>query len=313
MVSHVKMLLIVLIFGLLAQSASAHHIAKPLQTDRLGPWDGNQDLYTSSDGKQFQRQGLFVKSAGVGNLLATQDGKLRAYFQWFPFKRESFDHVAVKVSEDLGKTWSSPQTITVKNLPLHLIRAIDPTAVELPGGKIRLYFAATPRPKPGGHGRPPINQRKVYSALSSDGVNFELEPGVRFEVEGQETYDPAIVFFNGLWHLYTPIPIDVANGKAYHAVSADGLNFKRLQDVEVSGHKSLSWIGNVMLHKDTLHYFGSGHSWHATSKDGIRWNMQPNSGLKCGDPSATVVPSTGQWLAICTSHNRPKVRATPNH
>ncbi|MDD5567393.1 MAG: hypothetical protein PHH01_04330, partial [Patescibacteria group bacterium] len=61
---------------------------------------------------------------------------------------------------------------------------------------------------------------KIYSAISSDGLSFTQEAGVRFEHQG--VFDPDVELVNGTWYMYTG---DVETNQVIVATSTDGLTF----------------------------------------------------------------------------------------
>ncbi|MEK7382403.1 MAG: hypothetical protein AAB262_03865 [Elusimicrobiota bacterium] len=69
-----------------------------------------------------------------------------------------------------------PPVLPGQGLPDGMRFPFDPTLVPLPDGRIRLYFT-------GNYGRSfGTNAPAIHSAVSSDGVNYRYEPGVRFAV-----------------------------------------------------------------------------------------------------------------------------------
>src|SRR6185436_13174085 len=88
--------------------------------------------------------------------------------------------------------------IKIADLPEGMPFAFDPTLVPLPDGRVRLYFTGNVGP-PAGRGTPAI-----YSAISTDGLNYTFEPGMRFEVEGRIVIDCAAVLHQGVFHLFVP-------------------------------------------------------------------------------------------------------------
>jgi len=209
---------------------------------KSGPWDHDLCIAESADGLSFGRQELFVEGGGVASVVRDARGRLIAAFQWSPRERtKDFDRVAVKMSTDDGKTWSPPQPITIEGMPEDYLRPCDPTLVLLDDGWIRMYFTSDRR---GAQSSSP--SAATYSAVSSDGVHYTFESGVRFAVDGKAVLDCAVARLGKTWHYYAPIPGYSAG--AYHAVSADGLEFTRETDVVIPGDRQ--WLGCVVQAKD---------------------------------------------------------------
>src|SRR3954464_11810148 len=89
-----------------ALSAAAAAAQPGPQKPRFGPWDRDLVIATSADGLAFADAKPFVERGGVPHVARDAKGRLIAAFQWFPIDRpEAFDRVALRISEDDGKTW----------------------------------------------------------------------------------------------------------------------------------------------------------------------------------------------------------------
>lgn len=251
-----------------------------------GPWKGGLWVATGNDGATWSTPQPLVGPAGVPSLARTSAGRLVATFQWFPFDRpEAFDRVAVSFSEDGGATWTEPVPIHVDGLPAGYMRPFDPTVVALDDGRLRLYFTSNTGPG---------SVNAFYSAISSDGITYDWEPGVRFS-PGRGTVDCAVAYWNGLWHLMSPV--GAPHEGAYHAVSDDGLQFTRQADIPSSG--SFNWLGNLVAADGALRFYGNSPAglWHAESRDGQSWTAPVLISIHGGDP-AVVVTDQGLWLLV---------------
>lgn len=273
-----------------------------------GPWNRDLLILESKDGRRFGKPRPFVKRAGVPCVIRTEDERLVAVFQWFPFDRaEAFDRVGVVFSNDDGKTWSAPEPIRVAELPAGAMRPFDPTLLVLPEGTLRLYFTSQ---------MPENRQPAIYSAVSTDGVRYVFEPGVR-SPGSDPVVDAAVAQFNGTWHMFAHLQSAPGSGRGYHAVSEDGVVFRRLADVQ--GPRGGDWIGNVLVTRDGMRYFGSGREgiWTAFSRDGASWQLESPIGVRGGDPSV-VRATAGGYLMIVTGPPRsdagpPRQRRSPKN
>jgi len=267
------------------------------QRRQTGPWNNDLKLLRSKDGVEFSERSSFVERAGVPCFTQEKSGRLLAVFQWFPFdRREAFDKIAVKFSEDSGKTWSAPRVIELDTLPPGHDRAFDPTLVTLPDGRFRLYFTSKQGP----------GNTAIFSAISQDAIHYTLEPGMRFGVDGENVVDCSVAKLGDTWHLYAPVPRE--NGRAYHAVSKDGLKFEQQVEVSVSGRAS--WIGNVIAVDDGLRFFGSGGGWSARSKEGSTWQREDGSRANGGDPAPWRLQD-GSYLLVVTGEPRDDAPRNP--
>jgi hypothetical protein len=257
-----------------------------------GPWNNDLLVAESDDGLHFGPGRPFVERAGVPTLVRDARGRLLAAFQWFPFDdRDAFDRVAVSTSGDDGAIWSAPRAAGFPGLPGDWSRPFDPTLALLEGGRVRMYFSALSRGE-----RNPF----TASAVSEDGVRFVFEPGVRFTVPGKPVIDCAVARLGKTWHYFAPV--QDGRGKAYHAVSEDGLEFRRLDDLVLGG--DLQWLGCAVAIEAGLRFYGSGMGgWSALSPDGSEWAM--NSGVRTGgvDPGVASL-GNGRVLMILTGPRR---------
>lgn len=284
--------------------------AQTLQPSQNGPWNNDVLIYrVSTDGKT-EKLGTFER-AGVPTVARLNDGRLLAAFQHFPADdQRNFDRVAASFSSDEGKTWTKPQPIVVDGMEEGLARPFDPTLVPLPDGRVRLYFTSN-------RSRDfRLSTPQIYSAISSDGVRYTFEPGVRFGVEGRIVIDCAVVLHQGMFHLYSPDNGAVHEfqnnqdnheppraGTGYHATSTDGLNFTRVDDVTLAG-PDVRWLGNAQSDGKTITFFATGRGvLTATSADGVSWKPSGHFDIMGADPGA-VASKEGGWIILATGPPR---------
>jgi len=254
-----------------------------------------------------------------------KDGRIALAFQEFPADDPSaFNRAAVRFSDDDGRTWTEAARIVVDNLDASLAPPFDPTLVALPDGRVRLYFISFVARglKPG----TPPTATAVYSAVSTDGVRFAFEPGVRFAVEGRVVLDAAAALHDGVFHLVVPDNGTAAEflerrakgepqpgGNGYHAVSKDGLVFERAADLPLPSSRN-RWWGNLLSNGDSLLFFGTGPGpWPLVSKDGMRWSVAAKPVALTGvDPA--VLPLRDDALLVVTTREtleKPRPDSTP--
>lgn len=287
-------------------------------TDQPGPWDHDVWLYRLKPGAKAEPVITFER-AGVPTMARLQDGRLLAAYQHFPDNdRRNFDRVAVRFSSDDGQTWDAPQPIVVEGMEASLARPFDPTLVPLPDGRVRLYFTSNDRRSPRFDSSPPA----IYSAVSPDGIHYTFEPGVRFAIEGRITIDSAAALHDGVFHLFVPDNGTAQEmqgtqqrhepprgGRAYHAVSSDGLHFERRDDVSIEG--DARWLGNVQSVDGSLVFIGTGRLsgsrgggiWLAESRDGTTWKALDTPAMRGADPGG-VRTKDGAWLFAVTGEPR---------
>jgi hypothetical protein len=285
--------------------------ARP-QPDRQmprGPWQNDLLVYrVASDGETALAHTF--ERGGVPTMARLKDGRIIAAFQHFPEDDERhFDRIAASLSADEGTTWSKPQPISVEGMEAGLMRPFDPTLLPLPDGRIRLYFTSN-RSRRFEESTPAI-----YSAISEDGIHYQFEPGVRFAIEGRVVIDCAVCLHKGTFHLIVPdngTPAEMQReqqgrqpprgGTGYHAVSKDGLNFERMDDVQLDG--DLRWLGNMQSDGTAITFVGTGHrNPTASSTDGVKWTPVEFPKVRGADPGGVKLHD-GSWLMITTSESR---------
>jgi hypothetical protein len=286
---------------------------------RPGPWDNDVLVYRVPVDRLAAPERLAVfPRAGVPTIARMADGRLIAAHQHFPEDRdEDFDKVAVRFSADEGRTWTAPEVMRISGLPEGARFPFDPTLLVLPDGRVRLYFTFM---RQRGSPAPQV----IASAVSSNGLDFVVEPGVRFGIEGRPVIDSAVVLHNGTVHLFAPDngaatagrapgaqpgpppgPSDAREpGVGYHATSVDGLTFSRADDVRMEGGRR--WLGNALSDDGVIRFFGTGPGgiWTATSEDGATWRLDSGSIRVPGADPGAVRLRTGGWLVIATGRGR---------
>jgi len=269
-----------------------------------GPWDNRLVVARSEEGLNFDETGVVVaEGGGVPDLMRDAQGRLVAIFQYFPQDSDDeFDRIAVAFSDDEGRTWTKPQVITISGLPPVALKApCDPDIVLLADGRARLYFTCNM------HGE----ERKwprTLSAVSTDGVHFDLEEGERFADPPNAVLDPSALRIGDQWHLY--VPRMAPGAPAYHLVSQDGLRFRRQEDVQIPG---IELRGNVIEVPRGYRFYGCGRQGVATafSEDGTAWQLEaPGPVAPIGDP-AVVRLRDGTYLMVHMERRESEVSLTP--
>ncbi len=281
--------------------------------NRPGPWDNDVLAYRASADGQVEKLATFPR-AGVPTVARLKDGRLAAAHQHFPADNDAdFDKVAVHFSSDEGRTWTDAQVIRLEGLPEGMRFPFDPTLVPLSDGRVRLYFTSL-KGRQFNEDRPAI-----YSAVSSNGLDFVFEPGVRFGIEGRPVIDCAVALHHDVFHLFAPDngagnnpgvarrdPADQPRGgTGYHATSKDGLNFTRQADVPLDNW--LRWLGNAQSDGNVIRFFGTGGPgsvWTATSTNGVSWIVDEDFPSVMGADPGAVKLKDGGWLLVVTGPPR---------
>ena len=188
-----------------------------------GPWSTGLSVAYADELGRFTRTEWVTDQAGVPNLVTDRNGRLLAYhIDW-----AAQNGMAVAVREPGPTTKESTwirYRLRIDGLPTGKPDPVDPSAVLLDDGRIRLYWM-----------RVVDGRATIQSAISNDGVTFVFEPGARFST-GTELFDPTVVRHAGRWLLVTG-----PDGK-HHAYSDDGLTFgPDLGPFLVEGTATMVW------------------------------------------------------------------------
>lgn len=179
----------------------------------------------SSDPTSFEEGSLVVESASVPEVLVCDpdistevceaNEILIYYVDALTLNQPGSEQLGLKRSTDGGETWSDVEKITISDKP-YSGPAVDPSAVLLTDGRIRLYYfgpvnsIGDPAADAGDH--------YFYSAISDDGINFTQEAGERLALE--KITDPDVTQWNDTWYmLYS------SGQNSGLATSSDGLTF----------------------------------------------------------------------------------------
>lgn len=262
--------------------------------DPNGPFYHNVHTAASNDGLRYSGGATqILNHASVPDATLLPSGQIVIYAVDGAARSKS--GVMVAASDDQGKTWSAG------SMQLNSSRqggVADPQVILTDSGQLRLYyivFSGPPAP-----GQPPTGVNKVYSATSSDGINFTEEPGVRFEYA--QITDPDVIKINDLWFMYA------AQGqKQIYATSPDGLSFGYKGITRERG--SVSKTVPIGDDKYRQFYCVGGISSSSTS-NGISWtdegvNLSAPAGKIICDPSPIQLEPSS-WLMIY------KVASAPN-
>jgi hypothetical protein len=257
------------------------------------PWERPLMMAWSSNGITFETPTVFQDSSGVPSVIRWRGDTLIATFQWFrqPQPSPSWDRVAVKFSFDNGASWTGPTPIVVNGIPPAYQRPFDPTLALLGGDSLRIYFSSS-------DGIPPPLQDSTvntYSAVSTDGINYQFEPGARVDVVDHRVIDPAVIHFGPGWHYAAPA--GAPQDGAYHYLSPNGVDFNAVPMIPSDGQHN--WTGNYMVDSPTeLRFYGAGPNgvWYNSSPNGGMWNGYVNTNIMGGDPSVVKVDDTSYLI-----------------
>ena len=200
-------------------------------------------------------------------------------------------------SED-GDSWEKDPGIRVDVRPPYGLCAMCPDVIPLEGGGYRMYYEARAEDRPGA----------VLSATSADGLQWELEQGIRFSSDNHSYGSPRCLYiddpalgpdyrFRLYFHKYTYDPsgfVPNATNVIISAVSEDGLHFEQEDGVriaqETEREKSAVYAPEVIRLGDGSYrmYYPpwcdefKGGIFTATSTDGLAWTKEPDVLVELG-------------------------------
>ena len=237
-----------------------------------------------------------VPRSAVPTICQKSDGSLIMAHQWFPDDvPDMFDHIAVRFSTDEGRTWTDSTPIEMPGLPARTRFPFDPTIVELPDGRMRMYFTLMQGTDP------EKSTPTIGSALSLNGINWTYERGDRFTLPDTAIMNCAIASISGKYELLAPIQPAIGAG-AYSASSPDGLVFARNENLPAMGDSN-QWLGCLLETEGRLRFYGTSTTsdiWTADlGPDGV-WNPGPSLDVPGSDPG--VVRLEDGTLIVVTTH-----------
>ena len=145
-----------------------------------------------------------------------KDGKVRLYYC-------NSNGILSAISQD-GLTFVKESGIRISPGTGFEFQVCDPTIIDLPDGKMRMYYKGADSQNPG----PGQSIHKIYSAISSDGLAFQKE-GLRIDSEtsgdnGWASVPDAIILPDSRVRIYYVTASGMQHGIG-SAISSDGLNF----------------------------------------------------------------------------------------
>lgn len=241
-------------------------------------YDHNVKSATSTDGVNFVRNDTtLLEHASVPDGVIGNDGKTWVYFvNGVPGQH------AIFIAKRDGDALTTFDCIRIDGKVNG--NAVDPDIIRLADGRFRLHyfqgwFVGEEKPQPG-------ELHPIYSAISSDGINFTVE-GKVFEYEN--IYDPTVAqLADGTWMMGLNHP-----DGALLATSVDGKSYQLMD------HKFEAGVTE-------LHAFDGGKTlrYYIASKDGFliykstdagsTWAKEATANVGGADPSM-VAEDDGTW------------------
>jgi hypothetical protein len=238
-----------------------------------GPYRDKVSFATSTDLLNWTDSGMILANHTSVPGAIYKDGTIYVYFVDVSEDGKP-EQLGLIRSTDNGQTWSSKEYVVFDGIEEKV--PVDPAPFLLSDGRIRLYYFDI------NEQRISPNQEatnKIYSAISTDGINFVQEDGIRFERKG--IFDPDAVEVDGTWRLYVG---DIEGNEVISAVSSDGLSF-----TEESTAFSGGAVPDVFFKNGTYYLYTAGidisTSQNGTSFSKTSYSFRSQQGMVTADPS----------------------------
>jgi hypothetical protein len=173
---------------------------------------------------------------------------------------------------------AAPDGLTFAPTPATVPAGFSRTIVQLQDGRYRMYYF------------PSGTSVDVQSAISSDGLNWTVEDGIRYTDPGIGAFR-AVALPTGGCRLYYPDATGITS-----AVSSDGLTFTSEGQVTLTpANSAYSWGPSAaayvngqfhMVLTRTPQATGVSELWHAVSPDGRTWTV--DSGVLAANPGVPL-------------------------
>jgi len=250
--------------------------------DPNGPFFHKVYKATSNDGLNFIRENqVLLDKASVPDAVRTKDGRIFVYA--VDGAKRSKTGIMVAISDDNGKTFRQGSIRIIGKDEIEPLA--DPQAI-LTDDKIRLFYVVFPKTKPplDASGRPiPTGDKiKIKSALSKDGVNFQEEPGSRYETTEIVT-DPDVIKIGANWFMYLSL-----GTRLIATSSSDGKSFKTEKTIRENGSVSKTVPIENQKYRQ---FFCKGGISSAVTTDGLNWVDEGGVRLKVEQGEIVCDPS----------------------
>jgi hypothetical protein len=289
--------------------------AAPPNARGNGPWLTRVMLATSTNGLDFRRLHFVLSDqAGVPNVVLGSDGRASVYY--IDFGNGNILACATQQSGDSLTNWNY-RRVRVSGLPEKQAQApVDPCVILVYPHERSSVSGANAEPREDAGGtlyRAYFMQAALlpscYSAISSNGLDFVKEEGVRFTAKPDPCFDPLVLKTKTECLLWS------GGRQTFFAHSSDGLNFISTGEFRVEGARFMPWSAVELPKNAGYRLYGnfigpgewSGGVSSVFSSDGKSWKREPGIRLSLDgsryalessiapDNGCAILPN-GTWL-----------------
>lgn len=182
--------------------------------------------------------------AGSSETIVLPDGTYRMYYchEWYDFELGYYvGHILSAVSTD-GITWTKEEGVRVDRGGTNdLIRAGHPNVINLLDGTYRMYYVGYDNVA-GNHA--------ILSAVSTDGVTWTKEEGIRIEIggiyDGNAVLHPEVVAVQGGFIMFYGGENEDLQTDILSAVSMDGLDWNKESGIRINLYNESALPGDIV-------------------------------------------------------------------
>ncbi len=249
----------------------------------------NHKIYSasSSDGLNWTPdQRLLLDRASAHSAIVTKEGAIRIYYV-----------DGSKTPETTNCAESTDGGLTFRPLNLTItrqtgIKALDPSIVMLKDGRYRLYYFVETSP--------PSQPEGIYSAISTDGINF-TEEGKAFAYSN--VVDADVYKVKKEWMM---ISVRTTGDNAVVSRSRNGVNFEYFKDLQLQGYRPSTPVAFVPFKGGGKQFrmyalnTTTGNIESLISTNGVDFSPEPGTRLarvgdeRLSDPFVLKLPN-GTW------------------
>ena len=228
-----------------------------------GPWAARILLATSTNGLEFVRLHYIISDqADAPNVIVDREGRARIYYSDFG----NGNVLACAIQERAGSltNWIYRRVHVLGRPEDYPNHPVHHSVVTLSDGRYRFYFASA------------AMASSIYSAISSNGVEFVKEDGVRFNAGREDLSGLTLLRTPKSWWLWC------GGEGCFSTRSADGLNFTGAEEFRVEGARFMPRSAVTLPNDGGYRLYGnfvgagewSGGISSVTSRDGENWQRE---------------------------------------
>jgi hypothetical protein len=245
----------------------------------------------SADGLEFRDAGLFAGGAAAPSLLRLSTGQVLAVLD-----RQPEGELCASQSRDGGASWSVARPIRLRGAGEQGLQASRGSLVQISPRIVRLYFVVRDPRRPDAEGG-----AFVASAVTRNGLDYELDRQVRVDARGVSNPRPIAVKVGSVVHLFLSPGADGdqperSGAELVHMTSTDGRRFRPAREPQPRiAVGSVVDIGQGVLR---MYAWNSEGVISLTAPQRREWQQEPGTRLAAGSEPAVTTLAEGSFLMV---------------